>query len=475
MPIRTASGTRGLIKRHERECENRRHPHRCDCPWRGRYNDQEVQLAKWAGRAVDPRDPAAALAVLRRMQTAIDAHDFDPAGERAPLGDDGTTFRRFIAEWKSRHAEKHELNQGGLYPMLGVIGGSVIGRLSLDEMVAHPKRIEDWLDAEGKKRKWTAKTWNGYRDLLFTICGKATIWTANNEPRMAKNPIATIERRVAAQPEHFKQRHLDEAIEADLFAACARLNRPIVSPNKHNKLTPDKAAAIRARLEAGKETGRAIAAACGVSPAVVSSIKLGDIWKPESHARIGTKGTEMERRLIGAFDAGLRAGEMLQVRIAHVNWRLVRATIDGAEVTGYEITLPPDITKGGARSGKPETVFIATARGIAMLERRRFQLKGNPEARTYIWGREDGRRQKGFRRMWRALFTEAGLSWGRGVGLVWHTTRHEYISRIAEQTQDPILTQELSRHKELETTSLYMHARRGRQLAAAAGVSRRRG
>jgi len=471
MPRRSASGERGLVKKHVADCANRRDPARCRCAWTGRHKKRIVVLAKWAGAEIDPRNRAAALVVFTRMKAAIDARDFDPAGERAPLGD-GQNFRAFIAEWKSRHAEKHDLNQDGLYPMLGVLGGGALGRMALEDMVANPRAIEDWLDAEGKRRKWKAKTWNAYRDLLFTVCDKATVWRANNAPRMATNPIAGIERRVAAQPEHFRQRHLEEDAEARLFAACAGLNRPAYSPNKQCKLTPEQAAAIRARLDAGRETGAAIAAAFKVSASIVSSIKHGDIWKGES-ARLGTKGTEMERRLIGAFDGGLRAGEMMKVKIGHVNWRIVRATIDGAEVSGYEITLPPDITKGGARSGKPETVFLATPRAVAMLERRRFQLKGHPEGRSFIWGAEDGRPQKGFRRMWRALFAAAGLTYGRAVGLVWHTARHEYISRVAEQTGDPVLAQELARHKDLETTRLYFHARRGRQLAAAAGLSRR--
>ena len=82
-----------------------------------------------------------------------------------------------------------------------------------------------------------------------------------------------------------------------------------------------------------------------------------------------------------------------------------------------------------------------------MLEARRFALKNNPLNRQYIFGAEDGRRQQGFRRMWRELFTLAGLEWGRANGLVWYTTRHEYISRLAEQTKDPVLTQELVRHR----------------------------
>jgi integrase len=101
-------------------------------------------------------------------------------------------------------------------------------------------------------------------------------------------------------------------------------------------------------------------------------------------------------------------------------------------------------------------------------------MKNNPPARTFVFGTEDGRQQKGFRRMWRDLFTRAGLEWGRDKGLVWHTVRHEFISRVAENTKDPVLTQEVARHRDLETTQRYFHTRRDRRLAAAAGLDRRR-
>ena len=86
-------------------------------------------------------------------------------------------------------------------------------------------------------------------------------------------------------------------------------------------------------------------------------------------------------------------------------------------------------------------------------------------------GPRRGAYQKDFTRMWHALFTLAGLDYGRDKGLVWHTTRHEFISRVAENTGDPVLTQELARHKDAKTTGLYTKAREYRKLAAAAGLS----
>jgi hypothetical protein len=106
---------------------------------------------------------------------------------------------------------------------------------------------------------------------------------------------------------------------------------------------------------------------------------------------------------------------MLLVQLHHVNWKPV--TLDDS-TEAYVITLPPTITKGGKTSGKLEIVYAATARFRQLLEVRRFQLKNNPEHKTFVFGTEDGRRVKGFRRMWRELFTLAGLDWGRDKGLV---------------------------------------------------------
>jgi site-specific recombinase XerD len=57
---------------------------------------------------------------------------------------------------------------------------------------------------------------------------------------------------------------------------------------------------------------------------------------------------------------------------------------------------------------------------------------------------------------------------------VWHTTRHEFISRVGESQADPNVTQELSRIKDFKTVKGYLHTRRERLLAAAAGLERGR-
>jgi integrase len=252
-----------------------------------------------------------------------------------------------------------------------------------------------------------------------------------------------------------------------------QLDRPQHRPN-NNKLTQEAADAIRARLATGAR-GVDLAKEYGVSETIISSVKHGDIWNP-ANIKPGTKGTEMERRLIGALDGGLRAGEMLGIQLTHVNWRPILLDLpDGSQTEAYEIVLPPVLTKGGKTTGETEYVYAVTARFRHVLEARRFALKNNPPSRQFIFGFEDGRQQKGFRRMWNELFTLAGLNWGRDKGLVWHTTRHENISRHAENTGgDSNLTMELARHHDIKTTLGYIHTQRSRLLTAAAGLERKR-
>ena len=140
---------------------------------------------------------------------------------------------------------------------------------------------------------------------MLRVLKQATVWKVNGKPRLAVNPVTDIAVRVAVSPEHFKQRHLVEDVEDRLFAVVDSLNRPAHRPNR-NKLMYEKADAIRAALVAG-ERGKALAAEYGVSPAIISAVKRGHIWNPAT-VEPGSKGTEMRRRLVAAFDGGLRAG-----------------------------------------------------------------------------------------------------------------------------------------------------------------------
>jgi site-specific recombinase XerD len=62
---------------------------------------------------------------------------------------------------------------------------------------------------------------------------------------------------------------------------------------------------------------------------------------------------------------------------------------------------------------------------------------------------------------------------GAAEGVVWHTLRHEFCSRTVENTGDPVVAQELARHKDLRTTQGYLHPRLSRVLAAAVRLNRK--
>lgn len=466
MPRVAASGTKGLLKNHTRDCRRPADPAKCDCAWSGRRRGTQIVLATWSGKTVDPRSKDEAKKVLVRFQKAVDEHTFDPAGEQEAAGT-AQTLRLFIDEWMTHVAQARKLRSTSLAPQLGVLAKGRLGSLSLEQLGGKSavEDIEKWLNVTATAREWSDKTWNNYRELLGRLLRQAVRWG-----RLAQNPVDRIEQRKAFQPEHFKQRHLVEEVEAKLFEVVDQLNRPRPRSTR-KKLTQEQADAIRAAL-AGGEQGKVVGARFSISPAVVSAIKHGDIWRGDDLVA-GTKGTEMRRRLVGAFDGGLRAGEMLKVQLHHVSWRLVPVHDTTGQVVaqGYVLTLPPDITKGGATTGKNQEVFAFTPRFVQLLEARRFQLKNNKPSRQFIFGTEDGRQAKGFRLLWRELYELAGLEPGRAHGLVWHTVRHEFISRLVERT-DAEVARQGARVASLKTVQGYAHARRDRLLAAVAGVSR---
>jgi hypothetical protein len=76
------------------------------------------------------------------------------------------------------------------------------------------------------------------------------------------------------------------------------------------------------------------------------------------------------------------------------------------------------------------------------LVKRLFALQRKPDA--YVFGTEDGRPIKNLKLMWRELFRLAELDYGRSKGLTWHTTRHEFVSRVVKNTGDPVVAHELA-------------------------------
>jgi integrase len=280
---------------------------------------------------------------------------------------------------------------------------------------------------------------------------------------MAMNPMTSIERRVGAKKK-FNVR-LDETIEERLLAACDLLNRPQHRPHSI-RLDWDKVGRIRSRVAAG-ESQAAIARHFGISSGLCNQIVKRQIWSPEKYKR-GTKGDMMRIRLYATFDAGVRREEMMSIQLKHINFRPMSVLVEGEPCEVLEIEVQ---SKGEKTTGRKEYIYAGTDRLKGALEQRRLALRNNSNA--FVFGTEAGRYQKNFRRMWRELFALAGLEWGRDKGLVWHTLRHEFCSRTAENTGNPVVTQELARHRDLRTTQGYLHPRQSRVLAAAVSLNRK--
>lgn len=461
MPRRGISNVESLYKKHNVGCTNRHgEPTRCGCPWYGKYKGISKGLAKWCGKDVDPRRKDLAKVVLNRLKTAIDDKIYNSEGEQQSQGS-GQRFSDFIKEWTTHYAEEYGLTSNSLKPMLGVVDEG-LGAKTLEELAGASLQIERWLNKTQKERHWGDNTWNRYYELLSTLCTRAARWKANGVPRMAQNPMPAIERRVGTK-KRFRVR-IEETAEDKLFAACAKLNRPQHKP--HSKLlTWPKVDEIRKRVVDG-ETQRKVAAEFRISTGLCCQIIKGEIWNPEKY-KIGTKGDMMRLRLMAAFDAGVRREEMMLIQLKHINFKPVSVAVDGERKHVLVVEVQ---SKGEKTTGEKEFVYIGTERLKKALQKRRFALRNDLDA--YVFGTEDGRLQKDFRRMWRELFELAGLKWGREQGVVWHTLRHEFCSRTAENTGDPVVAQELARHKDLRTTQGYLHPRLSRVLAAAVRLNR---
>ena len=135
----------------------------------------------------------------------------------------------------------------------------------------------------------------------------------------------------------------------------------------------------------------------------------------------------MERRLIIAFDCGC-AGEMLTIRSTDVKLRI-----------RYEITLQPHQTKGGKSSGKTERACPDAAGcdddpGAALSVARE---QGRAPIPLRHRGRTSTERLQA--RVAMICSRSPSLDFGRDKGLVFHTVRHEFISRLVEQKVDPVV------------------------------------
>jgi len=461
MPRRASSGTKGLGKHHVPRCSRPSRGEKCGCSWRGKYKGQRSLLHLWCNQPIDPHDKAAAEKVFTRFKKAIDDHQYDPAGERV-VSEGGTTLTEFLDDWWRDHVEARELNQSGLKAEKNVLQQSALGKRALVDLERDSKGILHWLNQSYKQRDWSKKTYGEYRNLLNRIFKLALALK-----KITSNPMGAIPPMAGVDNQRGELRHLRltrEGIERKLLAACPLLNRTQGSPNKQTKLTQDKADAIRVEVERGA-LQKDVAQTFQVSPAIVSAIVARTIWNPAQRVTT-TKGDEMARRVKFSFDTGVRFGELQKIQLKHVLWNEPIPYEDAqGPFFGYRLRLPPSVTKGGKTTGKDEIVTVATRRSAEMLEARRDQFANTTlKYNAYIFGDDrTGFPIKSFRKSVNALFTLAGLAWGREVGLVWHTIRHEYASRAVEAAarkgRSLAEVQDLTRIKDVKTQQRYVHTR----------------
>ena len=96
--------------------------------------------------------------------------------------------------------------------------------------------------------------------------------------------------------------------------------------------------------------------------------------------------------------------------LKHIDFKPIK--LDGERKQVLVVEVQP---KGEKTTGEKEFVYILVSHRLKKaLQKRRFALRNDSDA--YVFGTDDGRRQKDFRRMWRELFKLAGLKWGRTWG-----------------------------------------------------------
>lgn len=119
--------------------------------------------------------------------------------------------------------QEYGLTSNSLQSMLDVLA-KALGNFTLEHLAGAPLQIERWLNASQDERRWSDNTWNRYYELLNSLFNRALKWKTNGVPRMAVNPMASIEKRTGTKKK-FETR-LEESVEQALIDACDKLNRP---------------------------------------------------------------------------------------------------------------------------------------------------------------------------------------------------------------------------------------------------------
>jgi integrase len=203
---------------------------------------------------------------------------------------------------------------------------------------------------------------------------------------------------------------------------------------------------------------------------------------PEEEERlIAAAPPHLRALMILAFDAGVRAGEMLKLRI------------QDADLERQELTLRAHTTK----SGKTRTVPISTKRLRAVIEWFRTDARGHTRpSRAPLIVDAAGESIGGFRTSWEtavlrahgytptkerplrnsktnSLTPEARKAFN-ALDLHWHDLRHEYACRLAERGVPITKIQYLLGHASVVTTERYIHHTLA-ELSKAAAVLERGG
>ena len=180
--------------------------------------------------------------------------------------------------------------------------------------------------------------------------------------------------------------------------------------------------------------------------------RLADAGVPEARLLVAVasvwgdnlrKTLPMSRRVKAALDLGLRKSE-----IAHVH-------VDDINMFTWELRLP--LSKGRTKTGKAEKVFVMSERLRAIFGSHDAAHQGG-QCGPYVFGHLDGSYCGSWDRDWKKLFKVAGLP----PSFTWHSLRHEFISSIAEHTDNVQEVKELARHASVATTEIYMKAREER-------------
>lgn len=359
---------------------------RCDCPWLGRFKKQRwINLANWAGLGKRSLTRTEAIDVLAEARGQVLRGEFDPRGKTVNLDAASMTFEQFIGRYIEDYVEKKradgKLRSSSLDHYLGVFKRA-FGSEPLARLACEPGSWQKWLDSlQVNKGKKTERKLSPAASNRYYEHGRKLFNWAISQGLVKSNPFLKFSKR----PErNTRQTRIVPEQEKALFEALPKLHRK------------------RQR-------------------------------------------TEMERRLIAAIDLGLREGEMLKVRVKHVDFKT------------WRITLPPENTKGGATTDRAEVVYAMTPRIQKALEERRFL---GPD--KYVFGSESGAYVASFDKSWRELFKLAGLPVGRKNGLVWHDLRHEFISYLVDKGGEIHEVKEAARHRDIRTTERYMKAREER-------------